>query len=69
MIPGIEKKSMFTLRYIDFFGKEDYLTAFKQVDRTPREILVRYEAFDTPKRYDWNPTNHIWKDTTLGEEK
>lgn len=70
MIPGIEKKPMFTLRYVDFFGKEDYLTAFKQVDRTPREILVRYEkAFDTPKRYDWNPANHTWKDTTLGGEK
>lgn len=70
MIPEIEKKSMFTLRYIDFFGKEDYLTAFKQIDRNPREILVHYEkAFDTPKRYDWDPTKHIWKDTALSKEK
>ena len=70
MIPGIEKKSMFTLRYIDYMGQSNGLTAFKQIDRNPREILVRHEkAFDSPKRYDWDPVSHTWKDTTLGGEK
>ena len=70
MIPSIEKKSMFTLRYIDLMGKGDFLTAFKQVDRNPREIMIRYEkAFDTAKRYDWNSVSHTWKDTNLGSEK
>lgn len=66
MIPTIEKKSMFTLRYVDFMGQASGLSAFKQVDRNPREIMIRYEkAFDTPKRYDWDPANHTWKDITL----
>jgi S1-C subfamily serine protease len=70
MIPAIEKKSMFTLRYVDFMGQHSGLSAFKQVDRNPREIMIRYEkAFDTPKRYDWDPVNHTWKDTTLGVAK
>lgn len=70
MIPAIEKKSMFTLGYVDFMGQSYGLSAFKQVDRNPREIMIRYEkAFDTPKRYDWDPINHTWKDTTLGSEK
>ncbi|MEI6628286.1 MAG: S1C family serine protease [Alphaproteobacteria bacterium] len=65
-IPSIEKKSMFTLRYIDYIGQNNGLTAFKQVDRNPREILVRYEkAFDTPKTYTWDATSHNWKDQTI----
>lgn len=67
LIPRIEKKSMFTLRYIDFYGQEDFLTAFKKVDRNPQEIMVRYEkTFDTAKRFDWDPKSHTWKDTSLG---
>lgn len=70
IIPTIEKKSMFTLRYLDLMGKNSNFAEFQLVDRTPREILVRHEkAFDTPKRYDWDPVNHTWKDTTLGSEK
>lgn len=70
MIPAIEKKSMFTLRYVDFMGQPNGLSAFKQVDHNPREIMIRYEkAFDTPKRYDWDPATHTWKDTTLGISK
>ena len=70
MIPEIEKKSVFTLRYIDFFGRDDFLNLFKQVDHNPREIMVRYEkAFDTPKRFDWDPKTYVWNDTSLGGKK
>lgn len=70
MIPEIEKKTMFTLRYIDFMGNSNGLSEFSEIDRNPREIMVRYEkAFDTPKRYDWDPVKHTWEDTTLGRDK
>lgn len=66
MIPDIRKKSLFTLRYIDYMGQNSGLTNFKQVDRNPREIIVRYDkAFDTPKLYEWDKNTHVWKDTVL----
>ena len=70
MIPEIEKKTMFTLRYIDFMGQSNGMSVFREIDRNPREIMIRYEqVFDTPKRYVWDPVKHTWEDTTLGSDK
>ena len=60
IIPELNKKKTFTVRFIDYQGSMG-LGSFSSMDRQERMAIITYEGkFDSPKLYTFNDKALEW---------